>query len=69
MYHFGVVKTLAEEGLLPKVISGSSVGSLIAAILCTSKDNVCITLTATSVVNTDPLAGAAAVLPTKGHFF
>jgi TAG lipase/lysophosphatidylethanolamine acyltransferase len=34
LYHLGVVKALFEEGLLPKVISGSSVGALIAALVC-----------------------------------
>lgn len=38
MYHLGVVKTLFEEGLLPKVISGSSVGSIIAALVCVMND-------------------------------
>jgi len=33
MYHLGVIKTLYEEGLLPRVISGSSVGSIMAAIV------------------------------------
>lgn len=34
MYHIGVVKALFEEGLLPQVVSGTSAGSLIAALLC-----------------------------------
>jgi TAG lipase/lysophosphatidylethanolamine acyltransferase len=34
LYHLGVVKALFEAGLLPRVISGSSVGALIAALIC-----------------------------------
>ncbi len=38
-YHLGVVKTLLEQGLLPRVISGSSAGSLVAGVLGTHTDN------------------------------
>jgi TAG lipase/lysophosphatidylethanolamine acyltransferase len=34
LYHLGVVKALYEAGLLPRIISGSSVGALIAALIC-----------------------------------
>ena len=37
-YHLGVVKSLMAEGLLPRVISGSSAGSLIAGTLGTHTD-------------------------------
>ncbi len=37
-YHLGVVKTLLEQGLLPRVISGSSAGSLVAGTLGTRTD-------------------------------
>ena len=37
-YHMGVVKVLLEQGLLPRVISGSSAGSLVAAALGTHTD-------------------------------
>jgi len=37
-YHFGVVKALYEQNLLPKIISGSSVGSIVAALVATLKD-------------------------------
>ncbi|KNC97622.1 uncharacterized protein SPPG_07090 [Spizellomyces punctatus DAOM BR117] len=36
--HVGVVKTLFEANLLPRVISGSSGGSIIAACVCTRTD-------------------------------
>lgn len=37
MYHVGVVKVLYEQKLLPRIISGSSAGSIIAAFLCSMK--------------------------------
>jgi NTE family protein len=37
-YHLGVVKALSAEKLLPRVISGSSAGSLIAGVLGTHTD-------------------------------
>lgn len=38
-YHMGVVKTLVEQRLLPRVISGSSAGSLVAGIVGTHSDS------------------------------
>jgi predicted acylesterase/phospholipase RssA len=46
LYHLGVVKALLEEKLIPKVISGSSVGSLVAALVGTHTDEVQARLTA-----------------------
>lgn len=37
-YHLGVVKTLLSQGLLPRVISGSSAGSLVAGVVGTHTD-------------------------------
>ena len=37
-FHVGVVKALAEEGLLPSVMSGSSGGAIVGTILCTHTD-------------------------------
>ena len=34
-YHLGVVKTLLQQGLLPRVISGASAGSLVAGVVGT----------------------------------
>lgn len=34
MYHFGVIKALYEIDMLPRVLSGSSVGSIVASIIC-----------------------------------
>ena len=36
-YHLGVIKALVETDLLPKIIVGSSAGSMVAATICTMK--------------------------------
>lgn len=38
LYHIGVVKALNEQGLLPRIISGTAIGSMIAALLCIHTD-------------------------------
>jgi predicted acylesterase/phospholipase RssA len=38
MFHLGVIKALFEANLLPRVVSGSSAGSIIAAMACTRTD-------------------------------
>lgn len=38
MNHIGVVKSLWNEGLLPRIISGASAGSIVCAVLCTKTD-------------------------------
>jgi len=35
MYHIGVVQALIEADCLPKIIAGSSAGSIIASIIAT----------------------------------
>ena len=37
-YHFGVVKAHLDAGLLPTVITGTSGGALVAALVCTRTD-------------------------------
>jgi hypothetical protein len=37
-YHFGHVRALLDEGVLPHIISGTSAGSVVAALLCTRTD-------------------------------
>ena len=37
-YHFGVAKALLDASLLPEVITGTSGGALVAAMLCTRTD-------------------------------
>jgi TAG lipase/steryl ester hydrolase/phospholipase A2/LPA acyltransferase len=39
LFHFGVVKALFEQQLLPRTISGSSMGSIIAAWACVHTDD------------------------------
>lgn len=39
MNHIGVVKTLFEANLLPRIISGASAGSIVCAVLCTKTDD------------------------------
>jgi TAG lipase/steryl ester hydrolase/phospholipase A2/LPA acyltransferase len=39
LFHFGVVKALFEQELLPRTVSGSSMGSIIAAWTCTHTDD------------------------------
>lgn len=36
--HFGVVRALLDANLLPRVITGTSAGAIIAAFLCTRTD-------------------------------
>jgi TAG lipase/steryl ester hydrolase/phospholipase A2/LPA acyltransferase len=38
LYHLGVIKALHENNLLPQVISGSSAGSIFAALVATRTD-------------------------------
>ena len=38
-YHFGVVKALLDAGLLPDVITGTSGGALVAALIATRRDD------------------------------
>ena len=38
IYHLGVVKALWEQNLLPNVLAGSSMGSIIAAAVCNKSD-------------------------------
>ncbi|MEM7220585.1 MAG: DUF3336 domain-containing protein [Pseudomonadota bacterium] len=36
-FHFGVVRALAQQNLLPNIISGASAGSLVASFACTRR--------------------------------
>lgn len=47
-YHIGVAKVLAEEGLLPRVISGASAGSLMAAMIGSRTESELIDLVKTA---------------------
>jgi predicted acylesterase/phospholipase RssA len=37
-YHLGVIRALLDRGLLPSIITGTSAGSLMSAIVCTRTD-------------------------------
>lgn len=37
LYHFGILKILFEERVIPRIITGSSIGSIIASAVCTTK--------------------------------
>lgn len=37
-YHLGVIRALLDRGLLPSIITGTSAGSLMGAIVCTRTD-------------------------------
>lgn len=39
MYHLGVAKALFDNGLLPRVITGSSAGAIVGALLCSRTDD------------------------------
>ncbi|KAK3305403.1 acyl transferase/acyl hydrolase/lysophospholipase [Chaetomium strumarium] len=39
MAHIGVLKTLYEQKLLPRIVSGASAGSIVCSVLCTRKDD------------------------------
>lgn len=38
MNHIGVVKSLWENHMLPRIVSGASAGSIVCAVLCTKSD-------------------------------
>lgn len=39
VYHLGVLQAIFESGMFPRIITGSSSGSIIAAILCTHSED------------------------------
>lgn len=41
-YHVGVAKTLMENGLMPRVLGGSSAGSILCAMIGTRTDQECL---------------------------
>lgn len=38
-YHFGVARALLDAALLPKIVTGTSAGGLVAALICTRHDH------------------------------
>lgn len=53
LVHIGIVKTLYETNLLPRVINGSSAGSIVAAVLCTRTDEELSSLYDPKNINVD----------------
>jgi TAG lipase/steryl ester hydrolase/phospholipase A2/LPA acyltransferase len=45
IYHVGVAKAIMEAGILPRIIAGSSAGSIIASLLCTRNEEEFLHLT------------------------
>lgn len=43
-FHIGVVRAMAEQGLLPDIIAGSSGGAIVGAIVCTHSDGELATM-------------------------
>lgn len=43
-FHLGVVKALLDANLLPRVLSGSSAGAIVAALICTRTDQELVEL-------------------------
>lgn len=39
IHHLGVLRVLLQHRLLPRIISGSSVGSLVAGVVCVTPDH------------------------------
>jgi NTE family protein len=57
LYHFGVIKALFEQELLPRTISGSSMGAILAGWTCSHTDDELRTLFADlSLINRDALS-------------
>ncbi len=52
----GVVRCLFQNGLLPRIISGTSVGALIAALICTRTDSELPTIFAPNGINLQAFA-------------
>jgi predicted acylesterase/phospholipase RssA len=62
LFHLGVVKALNDQHLLPRIISGSSVGALVASLVCIHTDDELpvgrssLTATLQSLTWTNPIA-------------
>ncbi len=63
--HFGVIKSLNECGLLPRIVSGSSIGSLVAAYVCTKTDSELFTALHSEQLNLNALEAP----DEEGNFF
>ncbi|GAA5822287.1 hypothetical protein JCM11251_006289 [Rhodosporidiobolus azoricus] len=50
-YHFGVVRALLDQDLLPRVVTGTSAGAIVAAFLCTRTNSELKTLLVPSLAD------------------
>jgi len=68
LFHLGVIQELQSEGVLPRVITGSSAGSIIAGILATHTDEELTTLLESGYVDFEwsKLFGFIDILKGKG---
>nr|KAJ3421245.1 hypothetical protein HK105_004130 [Polyrhizophydium stewartii] len=53
LVHIGVCKSLFEVGLLPKIITGSSGGAIVASVICTRTDDELPLLMDPRIINLD----------------
>ncbi|KAI8071607.1 putative esterase of the alpha-beta hydrolase superfamily [Gongronella butleri] len=53
LYHLGVLKNLHSNGLLPRIISGASSGSIMASLLCTKTNDEIVTMFDPATVKLD----------------
>ena len=57
LYHVGVILTLRNMRILPKIVCGSSVGAIIGAILCCKRNEELDTLLEPGSLNFDVFEG------------
>ena len=56
LYHIGVIKSLFENKLLPRIVAGSSAGAIMASMVCTRLDDEFMQLLDPNKVNLNVLA-------------
>ncbi|CEG69507.1 hypothetical protein RMATCC62417_05571 [Rhizopus microsporus] len=64
LYHIGIVKALNEQGLLPRIISGTAIGAMIAALICIHTDEELPTILQPDGINLTAFSNKRAT----GHF-
>jgi len=74
-YHFGHIRGLLEAGVLPNIISGTSAGSVVAAVICTRTDEELVrdmrpeVMSSKLVCFSRPWGERIASFAKHGHFF
>ena len=66
MCHLGVVKALFEQRLLPRIITGTSSGALIAAHVCVTKDEDLVAVLEATHINLDAFSRSQKAHMTNG---